>query len=169
MRCAADELASTLPHLPTEQAALRQSDGSRGVGPAEVASATVLAHARVSAAHRTGGSKSQVSAIMTSVLVNPAFRGRGVGRQILNLVERECRTAHGFGRVVLWTDDQVGFYEACGYHRCRPLHTVSKAVSRLDASGLGAIEAMLARQRCKAAEASAASGAGGGVGGSRRM
>ena len=85
----------------------------------------------------------------------------GVGRQILNLVERECRTAHGFGRVVLWTDDQVGFYEACGYHRCRPLHTVSKAVSRLDATGLSAIEAMLARQRCKAAEASAASGAGG--------
>ena len=159
VRCAAGELCPLLCRVSdTEQAALRQSDGSRGVEPAEVASATVLAQ-QGSAAHRTGGSKSQVSAIMTSVLVNPAFDDRECGRQILNLVG-ECRTAHGFGRVVLWTDDQVGFYEACGYHRCRPLHTVSKAVSRLDASGSVRLRPCL-HGSCKAAEASTASGAGG--------
>ena len=141
----------------------RVVDSAGSNKPQEKCSPLVLAHARVSAAHRTGGSSSQVSAIVTSVIVNPEYRGCNLGRKILSLVERECKAVHKFGRVVLWTDDKAEFYEKCGYHRCRPLHTVSKAVSKLDANGLNAIEAMLARQQLKVAACIAEDSSGGEV------
>ena len=94
----------------------------------------VLGHARVAASLRVGGTTSGVSGIVTSVIIHPEHRRKGMGRSLLSLVEACCR--HRFGRVVLWTSDQVSFYESCGYVKCSPLRVVSSAASKLDAKGL---------------------------------
>ena len=101
----------------------------------------VLGHARVAASLRVGGTTSCVSGIVTSVIIHPEHRRKGMGRSLLSLVEACCR--HRFGRVVLWTSDQVSFYESCGYVKCSPLRVVSSAASKLDAKGLSALETML--------------------------
>lgn len=105
----------------------------------------VLGHARVAASLRVGGTTSGISGIVTSVIIHPEHRRKGMGRSLLSLVEACCR--HRFGRVVLWTSDQVSFYESCGYVKCSPLRVVSSAASKLDAKGLSALETMLKMRR----------------------
>ena len=103
----------------------------------------LLGHLRVAASLRTCGITSVVSGIVTSVIIHPAYRRQGHGRRLLSLVEEQCRASHGFGRVVLWTNDQVPFYKSCGYVKCTPLRVVSAAASTLGSAGLNTLENML--------------------------
>ena len=103
----------------------------------------VIGHARVAASLRVGGTTSVVSGIVTSLIIHKDHRRQGFGRVLLSLVEERCQTLHGFGRVVLWSNDQVQFYESCGYIKCTPLRVVSAAVSKLGTEGLNSLESML--------------------------
>ena len=119
----------------------------------------VLGHARVAASMRIGGTMSVVSGIITSVIVHPEHRRQGHGKVILSLVEERCRNVHGFGRVVLWTNDQVDFYQSCGYIKCTPLRVVSAAASKLGMQGLNSLENMLKLRMRRPSTASSTSSA----------
>jgi putative acetyltransferase len=57
------------------------------------------------------------------MFVDPAFRGRGIGRRLLTTLEEHIRLA-GYARVQLDTGtmqpEAVGLYESAGYHRIAP-------------------------------------------------
>ncbi|PAV68303.1 hypothetical protein WR25_12953 [Diploscapter pachys] len=64
-----------------------------------------------------------------SVLIRKDHRGKGLGKFLMTEVEKWLR-ANGFDESYLSTDDQVEFYQHCGYEKCAPiLHsTVSTSV-----------------------------------------
>ena len=64
--------------------------------------------------------RENISVIATSVVVAKQLRGLGVGKILLKKMH-ECCFDLGFGRVVLWTTDAVGFYLKSGYKKIQPL------------------------------------------------
>jgi len=57
------------------------------------------------------------AAALTSVVVSPTLRGKGIGRILMRCVEEHARGL-GFGYMYLWTNEAIGFYEKLDYHKC---------------------------------------------------
>lgn len=55
-----------------------------------------------------------------SVIVDPQFRSKGIGRQLMKSVEKTA-IAHGFAKAYLSTKDKQTFYTKCGYQLCEPV------------------------------------------------
>ena len=51
---------------------------------------------------------------VAAFIVNPKFRGRGLGTLILSAFEKEAKSL-GIERLYLWTEDQTSFYKKRGY------------------------------------------------------
>lgn len=75
---------------------------------------TTVAHCRLQAACDTADG---FSAALTSVVVSPEMRGKGVGRMLLAEAEAAAASA-GFAYMYLWTHDAQGFYAKSGYSEC---------------------------------------------------
>eukprot|EP00927_Polykrikos_kofoidii_P036587 TRINITY_DN30888_c0_g1_i1.p1 TRINITY_DN30888_c0_g1~~TRINITY_DN30888_c0_g1_i1.p1 ORF type:complete len:559 (+),score=93.91 TRINITY_DN30888_c0_g1_i1:51-1727(+) len=108
-----------------------------------VADGHVMAHCRLQPACENGDG---FSAAITSVVVQPTLRGRGIGRELMNHAERVARTA-GFGYLYLWTHDAMGFYTSCGYHDCEKVSLLRPALAALGSAAVDKLEAMLSK-RC---------------------
>ena len=94
------------------------------------------------------------SAAVTSVVVNPALRRRGLGRRLMAAAEAKAAAA-GFGYLVLWTDDQQPFYASCGYAECESVTLLRPALATLGRASVEKLEALIA------SKASASAGDGG--------
>jgi GNAT superfamily N-acetyltransferase len=84
-----------------------------------------VGHGRLETAKFSGGYGDNSDSIdtlsdglITSVIVDKSFRGRGVGRILMNLIEVEARKLN-YGYLYLWTIDAAGFYESLEYKRCK--------------------------------------------------
>uniref|UniRef100_A0A0N5ADE7 N-acetyltransferase domain-containing protein n=1 Tax=Syphacia muris TaxID=451379 RepID=A0A0N5ADE7_9BILA len=55
-----------------------------------------------------------------SVIVDPRFRNKGIGRVLMEQTEKAAKQ-FGFCKVYLSTKDKQGFYSKCGYHFCDPV------------------------------------------------
>ena len=51
---------------------------------------------------------------IAAFIVNPDFRGQGIGTRVLELLENRARSL-GIKRLHLWTEDQADFYGKRGY------------------------------------------------------
>ncbi len=60
---------------------------------------------------------------MESVIIGSKFRGKGLGRVIVNMMEMFCRRRN-FNRLYLATTDKRSFYEHLGYKVCEPIQVV---------------------------------------------
>lgn len=81
----------------------------------------------------------------TFVIVNPSYRGRGIGRILMSLAELEA-SALGYHYMYLWTKDAVPFYERCGYTICMRVSIYRPVLRSLGERGISALEAMLAHK-----------------------
>ncbi|KJH48675.1 acetyltransferase, GNAT family [Dictyocaulus viviparus] len=71
-----------------------------------------------------------------SVVVEKNSRGIGLGKLLMTLLEKAVKK-FGFGEAYLCTEDQVIFYERCGYIRCAPiLHHSTAAAPFLSANSM---------------------------------
>ena len=113
----------------------------------------VAAHCRLQQACESADG---FSAAVTSVVVNPAFRRRGLGRRLMAAAEAKAAAA-GFGYLVLWTDDQQAFYASCGYAECESVTLLRPALATLGRASVEKLEALIA------SKASASAGDGGGA------
>ena len=66
-----------------------------------------------------------------SVIVMSEKRGRGLGRQLMALVESYARQ-HGFSTAYLTTKDKQTFYEHLGYTYCEPMTASNSSCVRLE-------------------------------------
>lgn len=77
--------------------------------------------------------------MLTSVIIDPKYRGRSVGRTFMSLIENWA-SQKGFETFYLTSRESSGFYLKCGYQFCQdevqPLkgsgNKVSKLVKKLD-------------------------------------
>ncbi|VDO27418.1 unnamed protein product [Haemonchus placei] len=63
-----------------------------------------------------------------SVIVEKECRGLGIGKLLMAYVE-DAAKGFGFDEAFLSTDDQVIFYERCGYEKCDPILHSTTATS----------------------------------------
>uniref|UniRef100_W6NFD3 GCN5-related N-acetyltransferase domain containing protein n=1 Tax=Haemonchus contortus TaxID=6289 RepID=W6NFD3_HAECO len=63
-----------------------------------------------------------------SVIVEKECRGLGIGKLLMAYVE-DAAKGFGFDEAYLSTDDQVIFYERCGYEKCDPILHSTTATS----------------------------------------
>ncbi|RCN51550.1 acetyltransferase, GNAT family [Ancylostoma caninum] len=63
-----------------------------------------------------------------SVIIAKSLRGQGLGKKLMISVEAAAKE-FGFNEAFLSTDDQVIFYERCGYSRCDPILHSTTATS----------------------------------------
>ena len=85
------------------------------------------------------------SAAITSVVVDPAYRGKGIGRMLLKHAE-ETVAGMGFGYLYLWTHDAQAFYLACGYSECEKVSLLRPALVALGTEAVGKLEALFAKK-----------------------
>lgn len=83
--------------------------------------------------------------LVHSVVVDPALRGRGLGRLLMTLLEGEA-LGRGMGALYLSTHDKQSFYEALGYTTTEtaPARGAAAAVVRLGERAVEGLEAALA-------------------------
>ena len=111
----------------------------------------VLAHCRLQPACENADG---FSAALTSVVVLPELRGKGVGRRLLAEAESVAKEA-GFAYMYLWTHDAQDFYAKCGYATCETVSLLRPALATIDTDAVKRLEQMLAKR------SEAAAGAGG--------
>ena len=117
---------------------------------------SVVAHCRLQPACENADG---FSAAVTSVVVDPARRGTGLGRTLLG--HAEAATAKfGYGYLYLWTEDAQKFYEACGYDRCEKVSLHRPALATLGSAAIGKLEALFAQKAATAGASAADDGAG---------
>jgi N-acetylglutamate synthase-like GNAT family acetyltransferase len=111
---------------------------------------TVVGHARLSPGLTTVSNieYTALSGVVTSVVIDPALRGRGLGLQMMRLVEAEA-LRQGYCILALWTHDADEFYEKLGYMRCeqrRAVTTMVSAFGSLNNNALNKLEGVLSRR-----------------------
>jgi hypothetical protein len=111
---------------------------------------TVLGHARLCPGLTTTSNieYTGLSGVVTSVVIYPALRGRGLGLQLMRLVEAEA-LKQGYCILALWTHDADEFYDKLGYMRCeqrRAVTTMVSAFESLNHSALNKLEGVLSRR-----------------------
>ena len=100
------------------------------------AQGTALCHARLSP---TRDDEDGFGVLLTSLVVAPSYRRRGLGRQMLEFAE-EVAVGLGSSFLALSTPDMQAFYLACGYHvRDHPTLKPVPHVSRSDAAAVRAV------------------------------
>lgn len=104
------------------------------------------------------------SAAITSVVVDPARRGCGLGRKLLARAE-EAAAAMGYGYLYLWTHDAQPFYLACGYSECEKVNLLRPSLVALGSAAVGKLEALMAQKMRAAANGNEEDGAGAASGG----
>ena len=104
------------------------------------------------------------SAAMTSLVVHPERRRRGLGRVMLQHAEAAAAAA-GFGYLYLWTSDAQGFYASCGYRECERVSLLRPSLSRLGSAAVSKLEALMANRHAAATAEAREDGNGGGGGG----
>jgi N-acetylglutamate synthase-like GNAT family acetyltransferase len=94
---------------------------------------SVLGHVRLSPGVATTSNieYTALSGVITSVVIDPALRGRGLGMQLMRLVETEALKL-GYCILTLWTHDADEFYAKLGYVRCEPRRAVTTMVSAFE-------------------------------------
>lgn len=58
---------------------------------------------------------------VAAFIINPELRGRGIGTQVLELIEKQTRL-FGIDRLYLWTEDQSNFYRKREYKQIAVSH-----------------------------------------------
>ena len=100
------------------------------------AQGTALCHAKLSP---TRDDEDGFGVLLTSLVVAPSHRRRGLGRQMLEFAE-EVAVGLGSSYMALSTPDMQAFYLACGYHvRDHPTLKPVPHVSRSDAAAVRAV------------------------------
>ena len=122
---------------------LVETDGPEG------GESRVIAHCRLQAAceHADG-----FSAAVTSVVVDPALRGLGVGRQLMRAAEHVAAQL-GYGYMYLWTHNAMCFYAKLGYAECDAVSLLRPVLATLDQTALSKLENLMAARAGKAAAA----------------
>ncbi|VDL84641.1 unnamed protein product [Nippostrongylus brasiliensis] len=70
-----------------------------------------------------------------SVIIEQNCRGMGLGKLLMSSLE-DVAKEFGFNEAYLCTDDQVAFYERCGYKKCDPILHSTTATSVFPVSRL---------------------------------
>lgn len=86
--------------------------------------------------------------VLTSVVVDPNLRGRGIGMLMMRAIETEA-IKQGYYQLHLWTYDAVEFYRKLGYsvsEERRALNTMAFAFESVNRSTLNSLENLLARK-----------------------
>ena len=94
------------------------------------------------------------SAAVTSVVVKPSARRRGLGRKLLTEAHMVAASL-GYGYMYLWTHDQQAFYAACGYQECVKVSLLAPAFALLGQGALQKLESLFAAKAAKAQNDSA--------------
>ena len=85
--------------------------------------------------HSAGG-------IVTSVVINKHYRGKGYGSTMMNLLEAEA-VRMGCYFLYLWTSEAVDFYEKLGYRKCPRLADCVSAFRAVDPTAVSMLENMV--------------------------
>mgnify|MGYP000076344959 CR=1 FL=1 len=88
------------------------------------------------------------SGVLTSVVISESHRGKGVGTQLMHLIELEA-LKQGFCTLILWTPDAMAFYSRLGYTRCEPRRSLSTLVASIDsisAKSISKLEQLFAKR-----------------------
>jgi len=85
------------------------------------------------------------SAIVYSLVVSSGYRGKGLGRMLMDAVEKHCIEA-GYCSVYLFTDDQELFYKKCGYNRSPKVSSLGSLSGKLTHSQLQNLESLFAKK-----------------------
>ena len=94
--------------------------------------------------------RENISVVATSIVVSRSLRRKGLGTILLDHMHTCCRCL-GFGRVVLWSADAVGFYVRNGYKKIHPLSKTESQVitKKLPASSLSDLQRVLLKKQKK--------------------
>jgi hypothetical protein len=84
----------------------------------------------------------------TFIVVDENARGRGMGSQLMNMLEQEA-TRLGYHYVYLWTKTAIGFYETIGYQECTRVSLKRACLKILEASQVESLEALLLKKSKK--------------------
>ncbi|KAK6739743.1 hypothetical protein RB195_008314 [Necator americanus] len=76
---------------------------------------TLIGHARICLLPNR-----PTSCWIESVIIAKDLRGQGLGKSLMTRLENAAKE-FGFDEAFLSTDDQVIFYERCGYSKCEPI------------------------------------------------
>eukprot|EP00756_Hemistasia_phaeocysticola_P049343 Hpha_TRINITY_DN23808_c0_g1::TRINITY_DN23808_c0_g1_i1::g.109977::m.109977 len=126
---------------------LRERQGACILLSDEKEGTSVVGHSRVSPACASSREETTGSCIIASVLVDPAHRGKGLGKVLMGLTEEVARDL-GYCYCCLTPAEEglVSFYQKLEYSDCEPISTDKACMKKLSASALDTLTAHFARQ-----------------------
>jgi len=116
----------------------------------EASETMVVGHGRLTECYESAGGN---AAAATYILIHPEWRGKGLGKRLLRLLELEARSEERLGCqyhfVYLWCKKSTApFYEQSGYLRSRNRVSLQRpCLKALAASSVQSLEAILQRRR----------------------
>eukprot|EP01032_Pedospumella_encystans_P011055 gene11055-12888_t len=88
------------------------------------------------------------SGILTSVVINEAHRGKGIGTLLMRAIEEQA-LMQGYCTLILWTPDAMNFYSKLGYIPCEPrraLTTLVTSIESISAKSISKLEQLFAKR-----------------------
>eukprot|EP00742_Colponemidia_sp_Colp-10_P005660 GILJ01006050.1.p1 GENE.GILJ01006050.1~~GILJ01006050.1.p1 ORF type:complete len:511 (+),score=44.72 GILJ01006050.1:111-1643(+) len=98
----------------------------------------VVGHGRLARVDNNGG-------LITSLIVAKEFRGKQLGQQLMEALEKTARVCQ-LSMLLLSTPDAEGFYRRLGFSTAAPVASLGANAGRLSSEAVNSLEDMLARR-----------------------
>eukprot|EP01032_Pedospumella_encystans_P008529 gene8529-10114_t len=88
------------------------------------------------------------SGILTSVVINEAHRGKGIGTLLMRAIEEQA-LMQGYCTLILWTPNAMNVYSKLGYIPCEPrraLTTLVTSIESISAKSISNLEQLFAKR-----------------------